>query len=251
MGHKINVLKHIVFMFLVVAETNMTEFDFTFFHFFICHRCFFIIQIHFRIQHFQNTVGRCHRTGSLDKDHGNHHEGHKDLGNIGSKRSQISYRHTAHNDLTAAKPHNSHNRNVHSQCHDRDGHDHYFHSPQSVIFQIFVGCVKCLFLKIVPYKGFYNSLVSNVLLNTGVKGVDLCLHDIKSWQCHPHDKNDGYDQKRNDHAENDGQTPVHNKCHDQSADEHSRCSQQHTKSYGNYILHIGNIIGQPGYKGTG
>ena len=78
-----------------------------------------IRQIYFRIQHLCNTFQTGNGPAALEQHHGQHHQRHKDLYDIGGKGGQIPHRHTAGQNLFPAEPYHPQGGDIHHQHHDR------------------------------------------------------------------------------------------------------------------------------------
>ena len=216
---------------LIITESDIAEFNRAVFHFFVFAFCFVVIEVDFCHKNLFDTFRRSQSTRSLNHDHSNHHQRHENLYDIRRKCGQVADRHIADDDLASTKPYDRHRRNVHRKSHDRHRQNNDLHRRQTLFFQVFIGFVKSFFFKLVTHKRFYHACVCDIFLNSRVQAVDFGLHDVKSRKCFPDYDNQRYDQNRDYHSENDRQSRIHHDRHDQSTDQHPRCSKEHSKCH--------------------
>ena len=84
------VVQYLAFAVFIVTEGNITELNVAFFHLFVGERGGGVRNINFFVHDSLDSACRRHRAGRLHKEHGDHHEGGKDLRDIGDKGCQVA-----------------------------------------------------------------------------------------------------------------------------------------------------------------
>ena len=190
-----------------------------------------------------DTLGAGLRAGELQQTHGQHHNAHQNLRNIGNEGGQVAHQHISHDDLITAQPQNCHDGGVQTDGHDGGHHNDPGGGTQSRIRQLVVALFELGFFIGRAHEGLDHADGHQVFLHRCVQVVDLLLHDAEQLMADRHQCTDGGSHQRNDNKQNRGQTGVDVHTDDQGRYQHDRSAHQHTQSHAHHVLHGVHVIG--------
>ena len=101
------------------------------------------------------------------------------------------------------------------------------------------------------YKGFDHADIGQSLLNGGVEGINLFLHNGKPRETNADHDHNGNNQNRQHCGNHQCQAGIHRNGHDNGPDQHARRPQQHDHCHAHHILQLGHVVGQPCYQRSG
>ena len=243
-----DIVQHLFPAVLIIPEGHVLKLDASLFHQLFLLRRGFVRQIDPRVQHLVDPPRAGNGAGALQKYHGEHHQRHEHLHDIGGKGRQVSNGHVADQHLPSSQPYHGQGGQIHEKSHQRHLQDDHFKGPQAGFHQFFIGFQKALFLMIPAHEGLDHPHVLQALLNVGVHPVQLLLHEGESGEGGEHDRRDGDHHDRQDHKKDPRKPRVHGRRHDDRTDQHARRAQHHAQSHHDQVLHLRDIIGQPGHE---
>ena len=127
-------------------------------------------------QYLGNPASTGDGPGHHHEDHGNHHKGHHDLGDVGEKCDELAgFQRTGVHHLTA-EPHDGDDGAVDDQHHDGHVDDHHAEGLFRIGLQIQVALGKFFPLMVFPHKGLDHPDARQILLDHQVQGIGLLLH---------------------------------------------------------------------------
>ena len=209
----------------------------------------------FRIQNLIDTVSRDHGTRKHNEDHGDHHEGHYDLGGVDHKRHQLAEdRDPAcsvcrSGNYVCTDPVNRKRSPAHHELDGREQIGHDTAGEQMVFHSRCICAVKFFFLVQFSVVGSYDPDAGKVFPCHTVQiiGQDLDLPEFRDHKDRVGDQDRNKDQDRD--AGHD--QPLLSLAHDfyKRPDRYDRRFQHRLKAHGDDHDHLRHVVGHTGQQG--
>ena len=177
-----------------------------------------VLDVDVLVEDFHYTPCGSQRDDGHNKHHGDHHQGHEDLGHIGNEAGQLTNGKGAADDHLSAEPEYRQNTAIHAKLHN--GHiqdDQLFRLHLGTAYFIRIGFKLADFLGL-PDKCLYHPDAGQVLLYGGIHGIVAAEHFFKTRHCTGSDQIQGNAQNRDRHQEYHCQFCIDETSKDQSAD---------------------------------
>ena len=146
------------------------------------------------------------------------------------------------------RPNNRNNGCIHEDVHYRARPDKDLNRGKGGILKSRIVLFKLLGLITLTNKGFYNSNVSNVLTNCGVKLINLRLKLLKSRETESDKEEERYHHQGHCNRKDYRKAGLKVNCHYDTADKHTGETERHTKEHVNEVLNLCYVICHSGNK---
>ena len=199
-----------------------------------------------------DALARGHGAGGLHEEHGHHHEGGQNLGDVGHEGGEVTHQHTAvggeHH--VASEPQNRDDGGVHEEGHEGGHPDHDHHGAAARPLEVGVGPREALVLVLLADEGLDHADVGHVLLHVGVEAVHLLLHRVEAGEAHAEEEEDDQQDGGDRHGQHQGQLTVQGDGHNEGADEHTGGTESHAEQGVDEVLELGDVVGEAGHQGA-
>ena len=203
------------------------------------------------LQHLPDAAGTGHGPGHHHEDHGYHHQGNHDLGDVGEEGDELSGLQGPGKDHLAAEPHDGDDGAVDDQHHDGHIDDHHAEGPLGVVLQVQVALGELLPLVVLPDEGLHHPDAGQVLLDHQVQRVGPLLHGAEQGAGLGEDQRHGHRQQRQRHQKDIAELTADADGEKQGAHQHHRGPHQQPHTEHQRHLQVVDVVGQARHQRGG
>ena len=247
---QIDIAKHRLAAALLIGERHMVKVDGTILH--GLDRVFRAGDIRLLLQHFLNALRRRGGLRHHDEDHGEHHQAHQDVHDIGKQAGQLARGQAGlADDHLRAEPADDQNAGVHGQLHDRHGEGDDALGGDGVFEQIVRRAGELFILIFFADKRLDHADRADVFLDHTVDRVVFAEHLTEIPHRLRDEDDDHHAQKRDRTQKHGGKLRADGKRHEQRDNQRHRRAGADLQNHLKRILDVGDVGGQARDKARG
>ena len=249
---QINVLQNRLAAALAIGEGNIAELDAAVGN---VGQCIFRAgEVSLFVQDFTNSLCTGHAHAHHDEDHRNHHQAHKNAGDIAEQAHEVALGEALRDARLCAQPRQRDHAAEDRRHHDRVVQRHIgFRLNKHAIHGLRCSG-KLRALVVLTDKGLDHADRADIFLHAGVQIVVLFEHAVKMLRRVRNNERQRKNQKRHGHDEYHAQLRMDGERQNQGRNEHRRCAHADAQEHLIGHLQIGNVRRQardkPGRRET-